>query len=318
MVRIFECNIFLISKNDQNSSNTFFLLKLLIIHSLICVSFISCSSTSMVVLNDSPTYDEFKRTELSRAVIDWDETTFEKAVQKHNFWINQKDYFGMTALMYAAAHGNERFFQRLLRMGADPTIKDFTDETVMHKFSRVKMLAPVEYLTIRGVALDISNKHGMNPLHIAAIGWNVTQIQRLTDLGTNVNIQNAQLKTALHLVVEQFQAVDSLNKTLLKLADAPIKKQDRFWILSYQRLKNFGNWFRSLPDKVVQLYKPKPPILTDEKDGVKAAEILLNKQASLKLRDDLGFTVLDRVKQKKNAQLSKLFISRGLLKETDF
>jgi len=266
---------------------------------------------------EMPTYDEFNRTELIRSVLDYDEKTFNRVLISQVKWINLRDQFGMTALMYAAAHGHERLFQRLLRLNANPTLKDFNDETVMHKFARVSIIAPVGYLILKGVPVDVANKQGLNPLHIASIGWNVIQMERFIEHGVNVNIQNWQSETALHLVVKQFKAADSLNRIALSTQLKPVKKETGFWILSKDRIYALGNWIKNIPSRIYQIYKPKPPVLRDEKDGVKATELLLNKQASLKLRDNQGFTVLDIVKQKKNTQLLKLFITRGLLKESD-
>jgi len=288
---------------------------------LVIALFLSISScwklSAQAVQPEMPTYDEFRRTELIRSVLDYDEKAFNKVLVSQVKWINLRDQFGMTALMYAAAHGHERLFQRLLRMNANPTIKDFADETVMHKFARVSTLAPIGYLILKGVPVDVANKHGMNPLHIASVGWNFIQMERFVEHGVNVNIQNSQSETALHLVVKQFKAADSLNKIALNTELKPPKKQTGFWLLSKDRIYAFGNWIKNIPSRIYQIYKPEPPVLRDEKDGVKAAELLLNKQASLKLRDNQGFTVIDIVKQKKNIQLLKLFIARGLLKESD-
>ena len=295
-----------------------FLLKKNIFVITLFITISSCwSLQAQVIQPEMPKYDEFRRTELIRSVIDYDEKTFNRVLVSQAKWINIRDQFGMTALMYAAAHGREHLFQSLLRLKANPTIKDFTDETVMHKFARVSMLPPIGFLILKGVSVDVANKHGMNPLHIASVGWNVIQMERFIEHGVNVNIQNSQEETALHLVVKQFKAADSLNKVALATELKPPKKKTGFWLLSKENIYAFGNGIKNIPSRIYQIYKPKPPILRDEKDGVKAAELLLNKQASLKLRDNQGFTVLDIVKQKKNIQLLKLFIARGLLKESD-
>lgn len=235
-------------------------------------------------------------------------------------WINQQDIFGMTALHYAAAEGNEPIFRLLLDSGANPQIKDFNGETVIHKFARVNINAPIQYLELKGLSLDQSNKRGDTPLHIAASQWNAPQVQRFIERGANPNIQNYNGKSALHIAVERFPSKDSINVNLLK--NELKKERDTtkigYWLLTKRKFKNSWKSVQQFFKKIPEKFSPPPPPLLNSDEGIKTVELLLNSDIKLHLRDTDKQTALAIAKKKNHYQLTKFLIKRGLFKESDY
>lgn len=266
-----------------------------------------------------PTFDDLRRSELIRAVINGNEKLVETELIQLPNWKDYSDSYGMTALHYAAASGNESIFQLLVRNGVKLQVKDNVSETVMHKFARVKMNAPIQYLQHKGVSIDDANKNGFTPLQIASIGWNSYQVKRFLEQNANVNIQNSQGKTPLHLAIESFKTNDSLSvKKLQKdLASPPDTVKKGFWILTKERFKGIGKatiqFFKNIP----HLWRTKTLLLQNEKEGLKTVEYLLDYSPDLRIRDTHGNTAIAVAKKKKHYLLTKLLIKRGLLQESD-
>lgn len=266
-----------------------------------------------------PTFDDLGRSELIRAVIHGDENEVESQLAVFPTWKNYKDSYGMTALHYAAASGNEAIFQILVRAEVQLQVKDNVNETVMHKFARVNMNAPIQYLLFKGVSIDDANKNGFTPLQIASIGWNSYQVKRFLEQKANINIQNSQGKTALHLAIETFKSNDSLSVTKLKndLKNPPDTTKKGFWILTKERFAKIGRgtvqFFKNIP----HLWRAKTLLLQNEKEGLKTVEYLLDYSPDLRIRDMYGNTAIAIAKKKNHYQLTKLLIKRGLLQESD-
>jgi ankyrin repeat protein len=262
----------------------------------------------------------FGRSRLIEAVIQEDERRVSDLLSIESKFINQADFFGMTALHYAAASGNERIFRQLLFRGANAKLKDHNDETVLHKFARVRVMAPIEYLKTQGLRIDESNKQGETPLQIAASIWNTQQIERFLANGANPNIQNVSGQTALHIVIKRFPTHDSLNVIQLKadLARERDTTKIGYWLLTKRKFKNSWKtiklFFADFPDQ----FKPKPKPLLRDADGLKSVELLLNAQIKTHLRDKNRQTALAIAQKKAHYPLTKFLIQRGLFNESDF
>ncbi len=282
------------------------------------VGIVACSA-SKTASNQSKK-DNFGRTRLIEATIEQDENRVISLMQLEPENINQTDLFGMTALHYAASSGNERLFRRLLFKGANPNIKDSNGETVIHKFARVPLLAPIEYLKTQGLRLDESNKKGETPLHIAASLWNTAQIERFITQGANPNIQNFSGKTALHLAIERFPDQDSLNVIQLKadLARERDTTKIGYWLLTKRKFKNSWKSIKTFFSEFPNQFKPKPPPLYIESDGLKSVELLLDAPTKIHLRDKNRQTALAIAQKKAHYPLTKFLIKRGLFNESDF
>lgn len=286
---------------------------------LIGIAGIVGCSASKTVSNHSKN-DNFGRTRLIEATIEQDENRVISLIELEPESINQIDLFGMTALHYAAASGNERLFRRLLFSGANPKIKDYNGETVIHKFARVPIVAPIEYLKTQGLRLDESNKKGETPLHIAASLWNTAQIERFLKYGANPNIQNFSGKTALHLAIERFPDKDSLNIMQLKadLARERDTTKIGYWLLTKRKFKNSWKSIKTFFSDFPNQFKPKPPPLYNEADGLKSVELLLDAPIKTHLRDKNRQTALAIARKKAHYALTKILIQRGLFNESDF
>ena len=280
----------------------------------------ACSSPKALELEKYPKMDDFGRTELVNSIIQNNEKHFLTYLAAYPKWKNYQDKFGMSALLYAASTGNESFFNVLIQEGASISVKDHNNETVMHKFARVNMQAPIQYLRLKGLSIDESNKYGMNPLHIASSGWNVSQVLRFIENGANVDIVNAKKQTALHLAIDKFPSVDTLSKSKL-IKDLTVIPKDTtkkgYWILTKDRFKNIWKsskqFFVTLPDR----FKSKPLVIINESVGLKTVNLLLDESPNLKIQDMNGLTAIALAKKKNNYQLIKLLVKRGLIKESE-
>jgi ankyrin repeat protein len=65
-------------------------------------------------------------------------------------------------------------------------------------------------LVERGAAINNTNKYGNTPLMSAAYGGKLEMFRYLTERGANINIPNANKRTALHIAVASIVCILSI------------------------------------------------------------------------------------------------------------
>ncbi len=83
------------------------------------------------------------------------------------FDINRQDWYGMTALHWAAAQGHAEIVKLLLDYGANINLRNREGNTPLHLAARNGNLSTVKLLLARGANATIVNRDGQTPLALA-------------------------------------------------------------------------------------------------------------------------------------------------------
>ena len=116
--------------------------------------------------------------------------------------VDLRDGFGATALHYAASGGKVGLFSLLLRNNADPNIKTYLGDTVLH--SVIGRSNTHGRLRIVGRLLDMhanpnqANSQGNTPTKLALMGGHVDLAYELMEAGGHRNTTDNQGLTMLH------------------------------------------------------------------------------------------------------------------------
>lgn len=145
--------------------------------------------------------------------------------------LSLKNERGETPLLYAVDHDDLERVKILLSFNADPNVRDTglyegtSANTVLHRAmyhgDSINTIPIMQALLQAGANPRLANDHGSTPLHLAGwitnsidtqdIGSTTTQIPgrrmsaiiMLTNAGADINTQDAQGKTLLHLLVDK-------------------------------------------------------------------------------------------------------------------
>jgi uncharacterized protein len=129
---------------------------------------------------------------------------------------------GDTALMTALRYNNIYAFQKLLQMGADPTIRNNGGETILLVTRWETVFTPelIDTFLARGVDINAQTHSGWTALMQAIDYGNLALASLLIDKGADVNKKDSQGRTALMVTRDNPAAV-----TLLLDAGADINAQ---------------------------------------------------------------------------------------------
>ncbi|KAK9804415.1 hypothetical protein WJX72_011623 [[Myrmecia] bisecta] len=143
--------------------------------------------------------DEDRRLDFLTAASHADIAQLRTMIQ-HGFDVNSTDYDGRTALMLACVKGHADVVSVLLAAGAQASLKDSQGNMALNEACINGHDNLIAMLTAHGARMDeISGKEQATALCWAVFEGNLPLLRRYLAAGMDVNAQNFDLRTALHI-----------------------------------------------------------------------------------------------------------------------
>jgi ankyrin len=120
----------------------------------------------------------------------------EKFIKSNPQWVNEKNYFGITPLHYAAAGDYVDIGRQLIKAGAKINTKTSAGVTPLYGAVSQEREAMVRFLIANGGNVKITTSDGATPLHIASTK---AIAQLLITAGASVKVTNKFGFTPLHI-----------------------------------------------------------------------------------------------------------------------
>lgn len=144
-------------------------------------------------------------------------------------FINMQNHDGLTAIHYAAFRGNIAVLDYLIKLGGNPFIKDNDGHNVIHIAAQGDKVNVIHYF-IKNFNFDVNDrdKKDSSALHWAAYLNKEISLTYLIAWGANVNAQDAEKNTPLHLAVltsERVQETRCAKILLLKGAKRNLRNE---------------------------------------------------------------------------------------------
>jgi hypothetical protein len=105
---------------------------------------------------------------------------------------------GETALCIAGTEGHPAFLNLLLRHGADPTLKDNSGFTVVHKAAQSGHVLVLELLSQRGLDLNVLDNNKRSPMHWAAYQGKLPAVEWLMEHGADLKAKDVESCLPIH------------------------------------------------------------------------------------------------------------------------
>ena len=140
--------------------------------------------------------------------------------------VNAKNDSGESALMRSTQDGNHQIAQLLIDNGANPLDVYFSEKDV--SLFQAANKGDVESLSQQlnsGADVNVKNRYGMTPLHVAAKFASKEVIELLIDKKADIDAQSESGQSALHFAISQ-QEKENFQLLILKGADVNLKTQD--------------------------------------------------------------------------------------------
>ncbi|XP_065650592.1 uncharacterized protein LOC136078729 [Hydra vulgaris] len=196
--------------------------------------------------------------------------------------VNAQTDSGSTPLHLAAINGQEKVVNMLLNHNSDIQALDKDLMTPMHRACQFGRLLVVTLLDEKGALLEVKDKNNYTPVMCAVWKGHVKVIKYLTDRGVQINLTDVHNKNVFHIAVQENQ-LEALEFLL---------EQD-------------------ILDKINDVdYVYKTPVhFAAAKGNVQALEMLINKNAHINVRDNQERTPLHLAADQGHVSCVKLIIS---------
>ncbi|CAB0028004.1 unnamed protein product [Trichogramma brassicae] len=120
--------------------------------------------------------------------------------------VNIQDALGNTPLLRVLLHNQRNMFELLLQKGADPNVTNKEGSTALHIISKrfwlddlAEMVFELSHKNHQPLQIDIQDKDGNTPLHLALMFDKKRVADLLLKKGANPNLVNAEGRTPLHI-----------------------------------------------------------------------------------------------------------------------
>lgn len=257
---------------------------------------------------------------LMKAVYEWASHEILELLLNKGIDINEQNYKGETALMYAIWQGNFGAVKLLLEKGANLELCDYERKTsIMHAFlcnnSKVNI---IELLIKNGANLKVNNKSGESLLRLVIKNNGLNAVQFLISKNiydiNDINEKDESGSTALCDAIN-FNKNKDVVEVLIK-AGANVNNKSKYGFSPLY-------WASDQKKELVELLinNGAEINITDNggvtslmnsvrKNKTEIIEVLLNLGANIFLKDKNNKTALDYAKESKNKEVKKLFINK--------
>ncbi|EAY03683.1 hypothetical protein TVAG_031820 [Trichomonas vaginalis G3] len=229
--------------------------------------------------------------------------------------VNIKNYYGETALHYAALNNSKEIVEVLLSYGANINEKDESGETALHKAALHNSKEEAEVLLLHGANINEKDESGETALHIAAFKNNKEIVEVLLTHGANINEKNKNGKAALHNAALH-NSKETVEVLLSYGANISGKDEDGETALHVAALHNSKEIVEVLlsyganineKDESGETALHKAALHNSKEE----AEVLLLHGANINEKDEFGKTALHNAECQNNKGIVKLLLSHG-------
>ncbi|XP_028414471.1 transient receptor potential cation channel subfamily A member 1 homolog isoform X2 [Dendronephthya gigantea] len=214
-------------------------------------------------------------------------------LKKSSSNVNCQDNYGSTPLHYAAAKGNPRSVEELIRYGrADVNAKDKQKATPLHEACTQGNPNVAKLLVQAGADLQARDNEKMTPLHYAAMSERVDCVKIVVDA--------AEAAGGSSLVEQIVAEVDREGQTALHIAvDASAKKTAQYLL------------FKGAEVNAVRMNMATPLHLAATAGDLDTVEMLLNFKANVEAKNMSHETPLHKAALFNNVPVIDLLLDRG-------
>lgn len=117
-------------------------------------------------------------------------------------FVNKKNNIGLVALHFASFRGNLEIIQHLIQKGADVRATDHEGKTMLHAATQSEKVEIIYYfLTQHNFEIDQGDVNGSSALHWASNMHLEVSLTYLIAWGSDINLEDKDGNTPLHLAV---------------------------------------------------------------------------------------------------------------------
>jgi ankyrin repeat protein len=157
-------------------------------------------------------FETLSLSRLHKSVLHISSEDIEEIGQRYRAIVDEVDFFGRTALYWAALTGQEKAVEKLLFCGADPGISDANGATPLHAAVGNGSVLCINALIASGANLDARDRFGAAPLHHASAWGQTRAIRKLLDYGADCESRSCLGETPLYFAshMNQIETIHSL------------------------------------------------------------------------------------------------------------
>lgn len=219
-----------------------------------------------------------------------DQANLKNFINKHPNSLKSVDANGESLLHYAVQLRNLSLMSLLVDCGADINLRNNSGDTVLNFVTRCAWQEGVTWLIEHGAFVNIPDKNGIYPIHIAAAGGNNEIIKLL--INKNIKIGNA---VSLKMIAAN------------KIVDADIAYENKIPSEIIDDLTKYN----SLNQKTNDTNKVTPLYLASQEGKLETVKLLANLGANLNASREDNVSPLHVAIQKGHVEVSKELIAKN-------
>ncbi|KAL6886096.1 ankyrin repeat-containing domain protein [Trichoderma evansii] len=240
-----------------------------------------------------------------------------RLIMKYSDHLNDRSFFGETALAAACSNGNETISKILIASGADIGLATWSGRTPLHLAARNGHLNLVRLLLESGAEVNAVDSRHATPLHSAAEAKQTEIARLLLQFGANVIALDIDGHPPLYFALERSDI--SMARLFITAAPDQIKMAGKYygWLpLHFATHSNLVESVRMLLDcgadpNIVCDQGNTPLTIATNLDCSEIVHLLIDKGADLNIRDSGGRTAMILAAWSKNSEMVRILVENG-------